>query len=304
MKFTHRTKLFGALLLSFFVLNGVNATPAFAEKKLDPIRIQISPANHKISLEPGANYTGSFKVQNAGSENFKYKLSATPYQVEGERYQPVYNRENKYTQIANWVTFDHNSGSLSPNETKEVFYTIKVPKDVPAGGQYAALMAEVENASNSGVIKAGSRVGMILYSRVSGHTREEAKVLNNNISGFFLNPPISVTSLVENTGNVDITAKYTLNISSFFSGQEVYSNSNSPEERSILPETKYFNTLSWTGGPLLGLFHVEQIVELPGKTPVTTKKVVLICPIWLIALLIIGLFAIIFRIMSQIKSKK
>lgn len=300
-----RAKLFIVALFSSLIFNGLSIYPVFANNNLPKVKIQISPTDQRFSLNPGDHYSGSFKVQNVGSDKFDFRIKASPYQVIDENYSAVFNQRSQYTQISEWISFGQNHGTLNPGQTVDIAYTVRVPLDVPAGGQYAAISAETDNPESSGSsIKVVSRVAMIVYSRVNGKTRESAKVLNNDISGFFLKSPLSATSLVENTGNVDVTAKYTLKVSLPITGSEVYSNAEKPIERTILPETKRFSTTTWENAPLLGLFNVEQIVEIPGQPASITKKLVLICPIWLLMLIFIAIIVIAIHISMRRKSKR
>ena len=204
-----------------------------------------------------------------------------------------------------WITFSQDTVHLDAGEGIEMHYTIDVPQDVPNGGQYAAIMAETEEASgSSSALKANSRVAMKVYARIAGETRESGNIIENNVPGIvFGGNLVTTTSLVENTGNVHQEAKYIMRVFPFGSGEEVYTNEEDPTKATILPETKRYYSLTWEQTPQLGLYTVEQVVEFAGQTS-TTSKLVVICPIWLLIIFIALILAIIFTIVTRARSRK
>ncbi len=270
-------------------------------------RLQISPAKEDIGeLKPGEVRTGKFKVQNTGSKQFEFKVGVSPYTVIDQHYTPDYNKNNQYTDIVNWVTFSQDSGTVSPNGEVEITYEIKVPTDVPAGGQYALLTAETvgdqNNTGGSGVVTV-NRVGMILYSNVQGKTRKTGSIIENKVPSFLFNPPVSATSIVENTGNTHANAEYVLQVYPLFGNEEVYTNEENPMTLTILPETQRFNTVTWPNAPHLGIFRVKQTVTIFGETSVT-EKVVFLCPIWFMFIVLAIIFCAIFWIITRIRARK
>lgn len=290
-------------MFQFVVADSVHAE----ETTQNAIHLQVSPTKQKLSLTPGSSYVGTFKVHNAGAAPFNYKVSATPYSVTNENYSPDYTGLTNYTQIAEWISFEKETGLLQPGEVTEVAYTVNVPKDAPAGGQYAALMAETSdgNAENA-TVAVVHRVGMILYAAVPGETRESGEIIKNNVNTFYFNPPLTVNSLVKNTGNVEQTATYTVKIYPLFSNEAVFSNEEKPDKEKqldVIPDTSRFNSITWEGAPHIGIFSVEQTIEFAGQVS-TNKKLVLICPLWLLFIIFALLFFIIFWLFSRARNRK
>jgi hypothetical protein len=269
-------------------------------------RLQISPAKEDIGdLKPGETYTGVFKVQNTGAKDFNFKVSVTPYSV-ADQYYSTNEESNQYTDIVEWVKFSQTSGHVDPNGEVEITYTVTVPADVPAGGQYALLTAELVNESGStdgSGLTTINRVGMILYSNVQGNTRKTASVIENKVPSFLLNPPVQATSIVENTGNTHTNAKYVLQVYPLFGDEEVYTNEENPTTLTILPETQRFNTITWPNAPHLGIFRVKQTVTIFDKVSVT-EKVVFLCPIWFLFIIIALIFCAIFWIVTRIRARR
>lgn len=306
MAIKHKNIILAAFLavLSSGVANLFSATATYADQS--PIHLQVSPVKQKLSLEPGASYVSTFKVQNVGTEAFNYSTEAVPYSTTDENYTPDYMTVSTYSQISDWITFDseYQTGHLEAGESVDVPFTINVPKDVPSGGQYAAIMAQTEDGNaDDANIRVVNRVGMILYVNVPGETRTAGNIIDNKVPGFLFEPPVTVTALVENTGNVESTAEYVLKIWPLFSNETVYNNEEQPGTLDIMPETRRFSTISWDGAPRLGIFTVEQTIKYLDQVS-TVKKLVIICPIWLLFIILALIFFMIFWLISRARSRK
>lgn len=270
-----------------------------------PIYLQISPVKQKLKLQPGQSYVSSIKVRNIGTERFTYRVTVAPYSVIDDRYNADYeSTKNDYTKMYNWVKIDEKlqTGVIEPKTEVEVPFTVTVPSDMHLGGQYAAIMAETSNGNNeSTIIKTINRLGMILYADVtSGSIDIDGKILNNTINSFVLEPPLTVSSTVENTGNFEANATYTVKIWPLGSNETVYNNEDNPVKLDIIPKTRRYNAITWEGAPHLGVFTVEQKVEYPGIEPLIERKLVIICPFWLVLLLLIILTVLIIWLVSRI----
>lgn len=306
MAIKHKNILLAAIFafLAAGVANLSSATATYADQ--NPIHLQVSPVKQKLSLDPGSSYVSSFKVQNVGTEAFNYSTEAVPYSTTDVNYSPNYSSISTYSQISQWITFDEKlkTGHLEPGQTVDVPFTIDVPKDVPSGGQYAAIMAQTEDGNaDDANIRVVNRVGMILYANIPGNTRAEGSVIENKVPGFLFNPPITVTALVENTGNIETTAEYIFKIWPLFSNETVYNNEENPGTLDIMPETRRFSTISWDGAPKLGIFTVEQTIRYLGQEN-TVKKLVIICPVWLLFIIIALIFFMIFWLVSRARGRK
>lgn len=286
-----------------FIIALPQPVSADAEETPD-YRIQMSPRTIDVELEAGKDEAGSFKVQNTGKKQFDFKIAISPYSVLDENYNPDYGKVTQYNDIVEWVTFSKTEGTVQPNESIEINYVIKVPKDVPAGGQYAMISAEMTNIENdpNSNFHVVNQIGIILYTNVKGVTRETGSIKDNKIAGILFNPPVSATSVVENTGNTHAIANYVLQVFPLFGDEEVYTNEENPATAVVLPETSRFNTVTWPNAPHLGIFRVKQTVTLFDQTN-TTDKVVFICPIWLLFIVLLLIFFAIFWIFSRVKNR-
>ena len=271
---------------------------ASAEERTRVYNFGVSPIVQYIDLKPGKTYTGSFLALNNNDV----------YQLTGEDFnQPDYETSNRYTQIADWITFAKTTGKIPANSETEVKYRVDVPKNASADGQYAVLMVEtipdLDNSPEGSSITPTYDVGMLIYASVDGETNECGKILSNTTNTFVFEPIITASSTVENCGNVHTDAKHILQVYPLFSDEEVYTNEEDPEVITILPETRRFITSTWQNAPAFGIFKVKHTVTIFGETS-TIEKIVLICPIWLTIIFIALLIAIIFWAASNRRQRK
>ncbi len=305
-------KHFLRYLLSLGLLvSGIIAVNRIDNASAKEINIQVSPASFEYSFEPGETISGEFTFTNRGDTTIDYEAKSSPYQstADDNGGQKVdYETENNYTQISKWVTFSDNSnGTLNPGEDARIKFTISVPKDVPAGGQYTALLvnskASVEKSSNGTDITENASIGPVVYAKVNGATRETAEIIKNDMDGFIFNPPITVNSIVKNTGNVHAEATYIMRVFPFFGSESIYNNEENPSTVMVLPEaTRYYN-LSWDGAPAIGIYKVQSEVKIFDQVS-KIEKIVIICPMWVLILIGVFILAVIFWIISRAKSRK
>ena len=292
-----------ATIIFTFITTVFFATPTSA---LDGITLQISPTSHKIALEPGNEYSDSISIQNLSDTDFEYKMSIRPYQAQDILYHPDYTTENSYTQITKWITFAEPSGTLAAHSSKKIDYNIKVPTDVPAGGQYAILIAETPAQANPGAIELISSVGSLLYAHVSGDTREAGNLIKQNIWPLQISSPITAESTIENTGNVDFDVTTTLKVTKVLGGNTVYDNSEDPSVQTVLPNSKRLILSTWYDTPKLGLFEVTQTTSFLDQSH-SVQSLVLVCPLWLVIvttiIIVLLIVLLIYNLVTHFKKR-
>ena len=307
MKYNLKTILGGLIVSASMSLGCV--LPSFAATS-----ITLSPMEESLILNPGDTYSGSFLVVNSAEndENLPFKAEVIPYYV-NEDYS-ISNEPNSYTQITEWTTLHTTSGTVVPDNNQVISFTIDVPNDAPAGGQYMAIRVSVDSddeVEKTETPSQGSAAGIhvnygiayVVYAEITGTTYREGEVYGASVPSFLLSGAISGSSLIKNTGNVHSDATYKLKVFPLFSNEEVYTNEENPETRTVLPDRTYYNETYWPETPAVGIFNVIYTVECEGVTT-EVSKMVIVCPLWLLFLIIFGIALMISWLAFRVKGRR
>ena len=295
-------KILMGTLMSFMVAV-VGETTAYAS-----VSLNVAPMHQKIVLMPGESYEGSFTVSNAASndEALHYGTSVMPFYLDDSN-SVVFEKNDNYNQIVDWITVKNGTGSLAPNSSEIIRYSIDVPENAPAGGQYAMIKVGSVNpdtlsSGNSVNIDITYGVGYLIYAEVTGATERRGEIIEADVPGFIFDGNITASSSIKNTGNVHGIAKYTLQIFPLFSSEEVFTNEEEPATRTIIPEQTIYNETVWDKTPVFGVFNVIYNVEYEGATA-QVKKMVIKCPIWLLFIIIFAIVALIIWLVLRAKNR-
>ncbi len=289
------------LFASYFVLAATVASlcvvlPAHAVSPSNQLsEMTVSPTSQRFELKPGEHETRSFNVLNsAGDSPIDVTISVEPYQVKNAQYEPEFTKQTERTQISRWVTFDKTRYRIEPGQRAEISYTVNVPQDIPAGGQYAVIFAETDAAPQqvSGV-SAKKRAGMLLYARAAGNTREDSEA-TLKLPGLFQSNDVDVKTLVRNTGNVDFEAKLSYDIKDLF-GKTVYSQE---KPAMVIPDSEREIVDSWTKRPLFGIFQLHARIVHTGDTTAASTWIIYLSPIMWVILAIITILLVIWVVLG------
>ncbi len=299
------------LLCSFVILFFATlfaASPVSALSAGD-IVIEVTPADQEFSLAPGETYEGSFVVKNVGRLDLTFSLSASPYQVDAETYDPDFATETSQTLLKDWLSLPSESFTLAPDEAKTVKFAATAPADVPDGGQYAAILVQTSSPATDSNFAVTSQIAVTLRAHMSGKTRYEATLLEAKTPSFLLGSPISASATVQNSGNVDFRAAQMLTVHNFFTGATIFSDSTDASAIAhpvIMPGTTRTNAIVWSDAPALGLFRVVHTITILGQ-PYTSETIVFRCPIILavliLAFVLLLILWLIFRIINRRRRK-
>lgn len=263
------------------------------------ISFVVAPMQQRITLKAGETYEGYITVTNpaAATEDFLYKAILSPYTVAGADYSPDFLNESDWSRIVGWTKVEDTEGSLKPNETRKIKFSVKVPENAPAGGQYMAIRVSSNQptSSDSGAaIQDVYELAAVIYANVEGETVHEGKILNNTMAGFVAvgNPNTSVE--LSNNGNVHEVATTKITIKDVFSGQTILPTDDieGSYESIIMPETTRTVTRDLDMLSALGIYEVTQEVDYMGEQSSITG-IMVVCPIWFIALVVATFLSVI-----------
>ena len=269
----------------------------------------VSPMNQSVVLVPGNRYHGSFQVTNPNtSENdIEYEIEQRSFYVD-EDYNTVYDEEDNM--IVDWTTIESGaSGVVEPNSHKDVMFAIDVPLDAPAGGYYEAFRVIAKNhmleekIENGAGIQEQIIITHLVFIEIAGNTIKQGEVQEASVSSFLLSGNITGKSAIKNTGNIHGTAKYTLQVFPLFSSEEVYTNEEDPDTKTILPDRTLYNETIWADTPTFGIFNVVYTVEFEGVTTQVSKMVIK-CPVWLLFIILFAIIALIIWIFLKVNKRR
>lgn len=270
----------------------------------------VSPPNQVITLVPGETYDYSIEVFNpaAATESIDIKAYLKSFGVDknSEDYDFDFDTVSNYNQILDWIKIENTEATIEPNKRAFIKYTISVPEDAPAGGQYASIAIQrvpkqTENKGGAAISEA-MEIASLIYATVLGETTESGAILENNIPVFSFEPRVKADTLVQNTGNVHSGAKFTLQVFPLFSDEEVYTNEEKPDSIVVIPGQTYRSFEQWDG-PTVGIFKVVHTVEFAGQVS-KAEKFVIVCPLWLLFVIVAAVIFILIWIFARNKKRK
>lgn len=267
----------------------------------------VLPMSQRLFLNPGEDYEGSITIVNPvdATEDFKYKISVYPYGVSGDNYDADLITDTDRTIITKWIEVAEPTGTIKPNESKEIHFTIKVPKNAPGGGQYAtiAVSSDTEATAQDGVaVQNVFEIASIIYADVAGETIHEGDILENIVPGFALTTPVKITALLNNSGNIHENAIFTITATNMLNGQSILPTEGNDGRYSemIMPDTERYVEREISNLPTIGIVKVTQTINYNGQIS-TAEQQMIICPIWFLTLVVAALGALIATVVLLIK---
>lgn len=266
--------------------------------------ISLTPVYNVMQIASDSNYTDTFEVKNDGASKIDIEVYAAPYSYvyseDEDAYKLGFSKENNFTQITRWITFQDSGGSwvkrpnyeIGPNETLEVTYKVTTPSNIPAGGQYAVIFAHTLTATTSASgIRTEASPGLIVFGHSSeGDATVQAEINNMEIEetiieGESIRNSINASAKVKNTGNIDFYAIGKLKVESIIGGGS-YETPEKEGRVSIIPEAELAVFDEWEETPNFGIYKATWTITAGGETQ-TIEKIIFINPLLFILIIII-----------------
>lgn len=297
-----------AILITVLIFGALTAFGAFAIEKNNILSaVKVSPMYQKVTLAPGESKELSIKITNPGNSqrDLQYSISTGPFNQNGDTID--IGSITSHNQIMDWIDFEKETGVIAPNGVEILNFTINVPESAPAGGQYATIIVQDDTSRNTSGgsnvnIESVAQIISIIYAEITGDTVGTGVVLENNLPSMIFNNKLEATSLVKNTGNVHTDAKYTLQVWPIFSDEEICTNEENPGTNLIMPEMERYYTQS-CNLPIVGIFRAKQTVQIFDEVSFE-EKIVVVCPLWLLTIIVIVIVALIVWLVARSKARK
>lgn len=286
----------------------------------------VTPMKQTITLQPGDTYNGRVSAfvmnESNGGKTTYYKAWIAPLTVDDidNHYTGVFDKTNDQTDIVNWTTisdgdetakYDENvAGILEPGDTVDFTYTVRVPEYARGGGQYFAVVVQqvpnpnTKDEGNVGIVD-HIQIASVVYAEVAGDIKISGSITDNDVPGFLLSPPLTTSFLATNSGNTHSEVTYYMQVFPLFSEEEIFTTEENSRADYVLPGTTRYVKQSWDDAPAVGIFKVRQVVYYDSldNEPSITEKTVIICPIWLLFLIIFVIAAIIIYFIAKARKR-
>ena len=306
------SKIVAVLSVLLFPFVGMSNT--FADMDGMDTVMTISPPSQRIVLTPGEDFNGSVTVSSSSTakNGLKYSVTVGAFSLGTDEDGNVdYNDVDVdtvtgYNQIMEWIELKKEQGEVEIGGTDTIPFTIHVPENAPAGGQYATIIVQndtgLDNTGGKGVsIESKVRFASNIFAEVTGDTEAKGSIIENNIPSFILSNQLSATSVVKNDGNVHTDADYILQVWPLFGDEELYTNEEKPDTNLVMPGTERYQSKTVTT-PSIGVFRVKQTIKVFGETSVV-EKTVIVCPLWLLFIILFVIIGLIIWVFMKYKKK-
>jgi len=271
-------KMRGLYLFAFiFLAIGLFHFPSIAKG------VTVGPVKLEISADPGDVVRGELFLMNDEKET---KIFSPVFEKFIEE-----NGDKKFiaekSDLASWFEINYPI-TLKPQESKNIPFILRIPKDASPGGHFAVIWwsAAVPGAGQVSIV---TRAGILVYLRVSGDIKEEAKILQfNTDKKIYWNPPVIFSINLENSGTVYLKPKGEITIKNLFGSTKVIINVNT-KDLSILPQSKKTIIEQWDfSGFVLGPYRVRMNLVY-GETQKQIQKTLwfFVLPLKLIGIIIL-----------------
>lgn len=283
--------IFGLLL----ILMGGNV---FAQ---GPVSLKISPLTFKYTLEKGKEVSDIVRIINPNQFPLEIESEKEDFFMADEEGSPSFLPQGGKMSLASWIKIGLEKFSLAPLETKEIPFTISLPKDAEPGGHYGAIFFKTQPSLKKGQTQIGiaSRVGALILVSVLGEISQKGEIIEFKARKFLDKGPVSFFVRFKNTGTVHYEPRGKITILNWF-GKKVAE--LSLPKHTVLPESiRRFET-TWQKRYLFGKYQAQ--LEVFDGEGISHKKAVsfFVFP-WQESLIILGGLLAIWQTLSFLKKR-
>lgn len=231
-------RLFFLLLSVFFV--GLQPIGSAEALTVSPLRLEYEAAPEQMIVD-------TIKVSNETSTGTIVAPVVRDFIASGDGSgTPVFvgEEEQPKSSLKDWVSFSIERVALQPGDSREVTFTIQVPKGASSGGYFGAILFSTVPASDESVL-IQTEVGALVLISVPGDAKQEGALIDVQAGQRLVSHlPVSFTASFENTGEVHLKPSGEVHIMNLF-GREVVSLPINPDGGNVLPGSTRALMVSW-----------------------------------------------------------
>jgi len=249
-------KILYALL--FISLLTFLSTTSFAQEgtqsSVETTGIQVSAPTYTFEINPGSVGQEIIKVKNVGNKRQTFYPEVLDFRPNGETGAAEFintKEAETYTySLSSWISLSKKPIVLDPDKSTALNFNITVPASAEPGGRYAGILFGTQPPDpGAGQVAISNKVGSLVLVRIAGDAKEVAtlKEFASDKTNYDKGP-VNFVVRVENSGNVHVVPKGTIEIKNLFGSKQSVLNVNE-NNGNVLPESiRRFdkeNGLSW-----------------------------------------------------------
>lgn len=197
------------LKIYFFiiVIFSIFIIPKFSQAQ---VSLSILPEKFDLKLERGQVFTSQVRISNLGQENLEVKVHLTDFGVNSNSGEMVFEEGAASYQTSQWISFSANNFFLSPSQTQEMNFEIKVPDNAEPGGHYAVALFQADSPvmANKNV-KVSTSVGLLFLLTVEGDLKfpalnQQIELTKINLPKFIEYGPLSFSFFLKNNDPIHV----------------------------------------------------------------------------------------------------
>lgn len=194
---------------------GIAISPATAKGRDDRTRFSYA-------VNPGQQVTDHVLVSNVGSTKLAIKVFATDAYNTDDGGYALLDSNAQAKDVGSWVRFSGGKKmltlNLGPGKSEIVRFTVTVPADARPGDHPGGVVAAATSVGEQ--VNVERRIANRLYARVAGdlqpHLTISSFVADYQSSLNPLDGTVTITAVLENTGNVALGGTVSLSTTSWF----------------------------------------------------------------------------------------
>ncbi len=201
--------------------------------------LTVSPAKVEFSGDPGDIISGTITLINSGNRDSTFYSSFESVETQGTWGDPIFTEE--VAGLASWIETSPSEVHLKMGERIRTSFTIRIPENANAGGNYAAIFWGTSSPKESGGnIGISSRIAILVLLNVSGEVIEDGQIKNFQTNKKTFNYlPIDFSYILKNNGTVHLKPEGKITIKNIF-GREISILPANPNKYYALPGAERF----------------------------------------------------------------
>jgi hypothetical protein len=233
--------------------------------------LSVTPTKFDVRAMPGQTWTSEIRVINSNDFEFAVFAEVVNFAARGDsgegQFQPVLDGSAGQT-FAEWVEVPAGPIMVAPEQSAVIPLTVRVPRDAPPGGHYAAVMISTQppvTERRDSQVRTAQAVTSLLFLKVDGDIVESGTIREFTTNqSLYRSPAVDFTVRFENQGNVHIQPRGDITITNMW-GQErgIIPINQRSTFGDVLPEQIRRFTFGWTGEwSLADIGRYEAVVNL------------------------------------------